>query len=345
MEILRLARHAMATRFEIVLPGENVVSLRAAGEEALDEIERLESKLSLFKSSSEIGRVNARAAYEPVPVTPLVFGLLQHAQQLTEQTGGTFDITIAPLVRCWGFMGGPGHVPTAADLADAREKVGMHLVHLDPTTFTVRFEREGVMIDLGAIGKGYAIDCAVELLREAGVANALVHGGTSSVYALGHPPEADAWKIELASPLNADRSTSGGSPVSCVTFPGKSNTEKRPEIQDQDEPTSPFATVLLRDNALAVSAVWGKFFRTQGKSFGHIIDPRTGEPARGAVMSAVVLPSGTEADALSTALLTLGPAGHDRIAGLRREIRTLVVAEANGSFELRSHGISAGFPA
>jgi thiamine biosynthesis lipoprotein len=333
METLRLARHAMATRFEIVLPGQNAVSLRAAGEEALDEIERLEAKLSLFRSSSEIAHINARAAYEPVQVTPAVFGLLQHAQLLTEQTLGTFDITIAPLVRCWGFMGGPGHVPAAADLAAAREKVGMHLVHLDPSNFTVRFDREGVMIDLGAIGKGYAIDCAVELLREAGVANALVHGGTSSVYAMGHPPEGDAWKIELTSPRNADNA---------VQYRDESNTGNRSESPQPSERRGPFAVVSLSDNSLAVSAVWGKCFQTQGKSFGHIIDPRTGEPAKNGVMSAVILPSATEADALSTALLTLGPSGNDRIASLRSEIRTLVIAEANGSFEFRSQGISVG---
>src|SRR3954468_11195994 len=101
----------MATRFEILLPGDNAVSLRAAGEEALNEIDRLEAQLSLFKPTSEISHVNARAAREPIRVTPAVFGLLQHAQRLTEETGGAFDVTIAPLVRCWGFMGGSGRLP------------------------------------------------------------------------------------------------------------------------------------------------------------------------------------------------------------------------------------------
>ena len=104
-EPVTLARHAMATRFEIVLHGTNSVSLRAAGEEALDEVDRIEALLSLYRPSSEIAHINARAAREPVRVSPEVFQLLQRAQTLSAATGGAFDITIAPLVRCWGFMG------------------------------------------------------------------------------------------------------------------------------------------------------------------------------------------------------------------------------------------------
>lgn len=104
MATVTLARNAMATRFEIVLHGENPVSLRAAGEEALGEIERLEAQLSLFRPSSEIAHLNVRAAREAVRVTPALFALLRQAQVLTEETDGAFDITIGPLVRCWGFF-------------------------------------------------------------------------------------------------------------------------------------------------------------------------------------------------------------------------------------------------
>src|SRR5262245_6003247 len=198
--MVRLARHAMATRFEIVLHGEDEVALRAAGEEALGEIERLEAQLSLYRPSSEIAQVNARAAKEAVRVTPSLFSLLEHARKLHDETGGAFDITIAPLVRCWGFMGGTGRMPQDEEIAQARTRVGMNLVHLDAKEFTVRFAREGVMLDLGAIGKGYAVERAVEVLREAGVKSALLHGGTSTVYGLGRPPEAESWKIAIESP-------------------------------------------------------------------------------------------------------------------------------------------------
>ena len=89
---------------------------------------------------------------------------------------------------------------------------------------------------------------------------------------------------------------------------------------------------------MSVSAVWGKSFQAEGKTYGHVLDPRTGQPVAGTVLAAVVMPSATEADALSTALLTLGTAGHDTLANLRPGMRTLVVAEVAGSFQVRGQG-------
>src|SRR5438874_3251090 len=200
MATVTLARHAMATRFEIVLHGEREAALRAAGEEVLNEIERLEAQLSLYRPSSEIAQVNARAAHEPVRVSPRVFSLLEQARRLSLETDGAFDITIAPLVKCWGLMGDPGHLPTEQEIEEARSRVGMRLVELNENDCTVHFAREGVMLDLGAIGKGYALEQAVELLREEGISSALIHGGTSSIYGLGHPADAQAWSIAIHHP-------------------------------------------------------------------------------------------------------------------------------------------------
>src|SRR5580693_7214898 len=157
MTPVKLALNAMATRFELVLHGENATRLRAAGEAALKEVERLEAQLSLYRPTSEIARVNASAAREPVRVSPPVFRLLQLARQLQGESGGAFDITVAPLVRCWGFMHGTGRVPEPDEIQEAWERSGMAHVMLDEKNYSVRFDREGVMIDLGAIGKGYAI--------------------------------------------------------------------------------------------------------------------------------------------------------------------------------------------
>src|SRR5262245_48404422 len=144
-----LATHAMATRFEIVLHGEEPVLLRAAGEQALAEIDRLESQLSLYRNTSEIAHVNARAAREPVRVSPAVMRLLCQARDLGLAMDGAFDVTIAPLVRCWGFLGGTGAMPDALAVEKARSQVGLGLLELDPKDNTVRFQREGMMIDLG----------------------------------------------------------------------------------------------------------------------------------------------------------------------------------------------------
>jgi len=297
MQTVTLARHAMATRFELVLHGDDAVALRAAGEEALDEVARLENQLSLYRPGSEIAQLNARAAHEPVQVSPEVFALLQRAQRLHLETDGAFDISIAPLVRCWGFMDNHGKLPTTEAVAEARETVGMKLVELDAAKRSVRFARKGVMLDLGAIGKGYAVERGVEWLRETGVTSALFHGGTSTVCAIGHPPAAEAWSVAVERPPAA---------WGDISFP--------------DLPV-----VQLRDEALSVSAVWGRHFASNGKNFGHVIDPRTGQPVDGAWLSAVVLPSATETDALSTALLTLSSKGLEVLTRARTGIKALLV--------------------
>jgi thiamine biosynthesis lipoprotein len=288
-----IARHAMATRFEMALHGSRPESLRAAAESALDEIERLEAQLSIYRPGSEMTRLNASAADGPVRVEPRLFRLLQRAREISAATEGAFDITTAPLIRAWGFMGGSGHTPEPSELAAARACVGWSLVELDEAALTVRFVRPGVMLDLGAVGKGFALDCAVEVLRECGVENALIHGGTSTVCGLGTPPGLDAWRVALPEPA-------GGN--------------------DGGEPT----IISLRDESLSVSGVWGKSFTEGGRTYGHVLDPRLGEPVAGAQMAAVVLPSATESDALSTALLVLGSAGIDPVKRYRSEARVWV---------------------
>src|SRR6185503_12238818 len=149
---------------------------------------------------SEVAHLNARAAHEWVRVSPEVFRLLDQAAELSAQTEGAFDITVAPLVRCWGFMGGTGQRPGPEAIEQARQSVGMRLVELHSENSAVRFRRPGVMLDFGAIGKGYAIDKAAELLREEGVTSAIIHGGTSTAFAVGKPPDQPAWKIAIEAP-------------------------------------------------------------------------------------------------------------------------------------------------
>jgi len=312
MRPVTLARHAMATRFELVLHGDNPTGLRAAGEEAFEEIDRLENQLSLYRPGSEIAQVNSHAAREAVRVTPPVFGLLQQAKRISEETCGAFDITIAPLVRCWGFMNSSGKMPAPEEIAEARAKVGMQFVHLDERNRTVRFAREGVMLDLGAIGKGYAVGQAAENLRAAGVTSALIHGGTSTAYAIGNPPDAECWKLAIEVP-----------PAEVL---------KMTSILD-------LPAVSLRDEAMSVSTIWGRSFESGDQTFGHVIDPRTGQPVRYSALALVVFPSATETDALSTALLTLGSAGHESIAHSRPGIKTLLVARTENGLQLQAQGL------
>ncbi len=319
MKTVRLALEAMATRFELVLHGDDEVRLRAAGEEALAEIQRLDAQLSFYRPSSEISRINARAAEGPVRVEPRLFRLLQTARRLHTETEGAFDLTVAPLMRCWGFTGDTGRLPDPEALAEARRRTGMHLVTLDEADFTVAFARPGVQLDLGAIGKGYAIEEAARTLIDAGVTSAFLHGGTSTIHAIGTPLDEEHWNVALSYP-------------------------------DTDAPIDHdvLAVIPLENEALSVSAVWGKAFVVEGTTYGHVIDPRSGHPVEGALLAAVAGPSATDCDALSTALLVLGRQAKQRIAGFGDSLRAVVVCpmEETGAFEVIEAGIpvyQAGF--
>lgn len=313
----------MNTRFEVLLHGTSEPALRAAGEEALDEIERVEAQLSIFRPASEIARVNRYAAERPVKVSPPTFQLLVLARDLSAGTGGAFDPTVAPLLRVWGFLGGQGTLPDPSSVAAARGCVGMDQVTLDEEEFTVRFSRPGQMLDLGAIGKGYAVDGAVAVLREAGMTSALVHGGTSSVYGLGSMPDGQPWRAAVLAPTPA---RGPGDPGRLCTAPSdRSDRSDRSDPPDETSPQGILAEVPLSDAALGVSAIAGKAFSAEDGLYGHVLDPATGAPVQRALLAAVALPSATEADALSTALLVLGADGFDVLTTLRPGLRGLVL--------------------
>ncbi len=325
METVTLARHAMATRFEIVLHGDNEAALRAAGEEALDEIERLDNQLSFYNPHSQISRLNARAAQKPVRIEPRLFELLERARKLNATLDGAFDITIAPLMKIWGLAGGSGRIPSDEELESTRAKVGMDHVQLDQAASEVRFDREGVLLDLGAIGKGYALEEAAEILRDAEIESAFIHGGTSTAYAIGAPPDADSWKIAVEDPKFSERAML--------------NPES---VTEEERVGSRLTTIDLRDEGISVSAIWGKGFQSQDRTYGHVLDPRIGRPTEGAALAAVVSPSATDTDAMATGLLTLAKGGLANLEKLGSNIRGLVVerGDSPGEFTLQTLGIA-----
>lgn len=267
------AVEAMGTRFEIVLPdarNQGGYDIHAIAEEALAEIVRLDSRLSAYQPTSDISWINAHAAQRDVKVEPQLFALLQRCVELSHATDGGFDITMGPLMRAWKFMGGTGALPSPDAVAGARSRVGSQHLRLDPAASTIRFARSGMAIDLGAVGKGFAIDEAIGVLRAHGVTRALLHGGTSSVHALGHPVGGDSWRIAWSP-------RTGGAKI-----------------------------LEIRNSALSVSAQHGKSFFHNGQRYGHVIDPCTGWPADGPGSTVVTGPRSLECDALSTALLVNG---------------------------------------
>jgi thiamine biosynthesis lipoprotein len=291
-EIVKLGWRAMNTRFEVAVWGRDTPYLTAACEEAQREIEALDRQLSFYRDDSDIRELNVYAAQGPVIVEAQLFALLQRAKELGEATGGAFDITVAPLLRAWGMTGAGGQIPSEEELEAARAITGWELVELDPERRTVHFLREGVQIDLGAIGKGYAIDRAVELLRDSEIPGGLIHGGTSTVAAIGPQPDGSPWQIAIQDPANPEASV---------------------------------GTAELAHEALSVSAVHGKFFTEGEARYGHVLDPRSGQPVEANLLAAVSCPSATDSDALSTALVTEGDPLFPVIGGLHPGARALVV--------------------
>jgi thiamine biosynthesis lipoprotein len=267
---------AMGTVFTIVAYGADARHLSAVVNEAFEEIDRIDAQMSNYRPESELSAINRDAAFGSVLVEPRLFQLLKESQRYSEETGGAFDITVGMLMRTWGFFRGQGRLPTESEVTSVLQKIGYQHVLLDSAARTLRFNKNGIELDLGGIAKGYAVDRAVEILRSYGVAQALVSSGTSAIYALGAPPEDAAWRITIRDPYDSGKAAD---------------------------------VVYLKNFALSVSGSYEKFFEVEGRVYSHILDPRTGRPAENMLSTAVLSSSATQADALSTALFVLGPEG------------------------------------
>jgi thiamine biosynthesis lipoprotein len=272
--LVRFARRAMATGFEIALLLATPDAAPAA-EDALNLIDRLEAQLTVYRDTSEVSRINQYAALAPLPVEPRLFALLSLAARIHADTQGAYDIAVGALIKAWGFFRRAGRVPSEVERAEVLTRCGMRHVVLEAGQRTVRYLTRGVEINLGSIGKGYALDRVAERLRaDWNIHSALLHGGTSSVYALGAPPgQPDGWTIGLGHPWNMERR---------------------------------LGVVRLRDRALGTSSATFQHLTYQGRKLGHILDPRTGWPAEALASATVVAPTAAEADALATAFFVLG---------------------------------------
>lgn len=312
--LVHVSRPAMACQFEVLFNAGQYEDLSTKGVAALQRVAELEERLSFFRIESELNRINRRAAQEPVEVQPDLFALLELAFRLSEETGGALDITAAALWETWGFARRAGHVPSPQALAQARQNVGRHLVELDATRRTVRFRRPGVRLNLGALGKGYALDRAAEVLESAGVRDFLFHAGQSSVLARGHRG------------IGEGQAGTGG--------PGWTVGVRHPLW-----PQRRWAEVRLCDRALGTSAPTFQSFRHRGVRYHHILDPRTGQPAQGVLAVTVAAPTATLADALSTALFVMGREAAMAYCQAHPDIAFLMVAEGRRSGQCEVHAV------
>ena len=268
---LRVQRIAMACRFEVLLSGEDRRHT-AAAHDALGEADRLDAAWSLFRDTSELAAINRTAAGAPAPAAPTRSRCCSCRRALARDRR-RLRRHDTPLSRCWGFLAREGRVPDTDAIDRARALVGMDRVALDGEARTIRFAAPGVELNLGAIGKGAAVDAIAARLAARGVRHALVSAAGSSVRALGGRD--GGFVVDLTSPLVA----------------------------------RPLARLRLRRGALGTSGAGLQHVVADGRRYGHVIDPRTGWPADAGVVSAsVVAPDAATADALSTAILIGGRA-------------------------------------
>ncbi len=270
------SRYLMGTRCEgTVVTGEGTGVTDAMGvaalEAAFDEIARLESILSDWRDDSELSRLRGRADKTPVTCSEDLFRFLEESVTMSRRTQGAFDITVAPLISAWD-MRGDGRVASQREIEAALARVGSEHLLLSATDRSVRFGVAGMALDPGAIGKGYALDAAERVLRARGVGAALLDFG-GQIQAIGAPPGQAGWEVDVAHPNDRERGV---------------------------------LTLIVRDVSVSTSGNAERTLMVAGRDIGHIINPRTGQPIPTRDSATVIAPTGTEADAASTAVLVMG---------------------------------------
>ncbi|WP_182867589.1 FAD:protein FMN transferase [Rhodopirellula sp. JC639] len=274
-----ISHNAMAAEFSVILAKSDAHLVEPALE-ALELLDQIEADLTVYQDESEISRVNAAASDHPVSVSENTYRLLRRSIDWSETTAGAFDVTAGPLVRVWGFTQRRGRKPTTAEVRAAAAKVGYRHVKLDDEHRSVAFELPGMEINLGAIGKGFALDQLAETLTARGLNNFLIHGGGSSVIARGDQVSGSqatgnrqGWAVGISHPT-------------------------KPKLR--------LAGIRLHNEALSTSGSGKQFFHHRGRRYGHVIDPRSGFPAGDLLSLTAIASNATDAEACSTAFFVCG---------------------------------------
>jgi FAD:protein FMN transferase len=264
-------KYIMGTVFEIAAYDQTSEHASVALENAFQEIVRVDNLLSNYKTDSALSHLNHAAHFHAEKVPSDLYRVVEESVRFSRLSGGKFDISIAPLVDLWkAAIAGEG-APSLAKQQAARACVGYEKIELTPPD-QITFHSSCMRLDLGAIGKGYAVDRAAEVLRSSGICDALINAGGSTILAMGSPPGQSAWLVHLRDPSH--------------------------KVDPQ---------VMLKDGSVSTSEQTAPSL-LGGDTAGHIIDPDTGTPLRTEFAVSVIAQTGTLSDALSTTSLLLGPA-------------------------------------
>ena len=295
---------SMAQTFYIY---DTVVNIKVFGESVaqknMDDIqhmlEKMDLELSRTKEGGEVYAVNQAAGKEAVVVSDDTLDVVKQSIKYAEEMDGLFDPTIGPLVDLWNIGSGGDHVPPQADIDKAKALTNYKDVIIDEAAKTIKLNKEGMVLDLGGIGKGYAADRVADYLKAQGLDSAMINLGGSSIIALGNKPDGSQWNIGLQDP-------------------------------DQSRGTQ-LGTIKISNEVIDASGVYERFFIQDGVRYHHILDPRTGFPSQNGLKSITIMsPNATDADALSTGVFLMGlEDGMKYLESLPEDIEAFFITDDN----------------
>lgn len=289
----------MGTYVQITVVGEGE-KVRAAAQAAVDELRRVEN-LTSFHKPSALTSLNEEAGSGEYRPDPELLNLVRVSVDFARDTAGAFDPTVGPLSRLWDFSGDQPRVPPENLVREALKKVGWNKVRIDGNPGTIRFSEKGTALDLGGIAKGYALDRAGAVLKERGIAGALVNAG-GDILAVGEKAPGSPWRVG---------------------------------IQDPRNPNGIVAVVPLKNRVVVTSGDYERFVIKDGKRYHHLLDPKTGFPAEGLQAVTIIAETGVTADALATAVFVLGPDKGMKLVEDTPRAEALLI-NASGEFRMSS---------
>jgi len=290
----------MGTTFRIVLYAPDEATAKKAAKAAFAKIAELNAIMSDYQPTSELMKLCEKAGGDPVPVSAELFDVLAKAQDFSKQTDGAFDVSVSPVVRLWRKARRTRELPKDDDIKKAVALVDYRKIKLDAAKRTVQLLVAGMLLDLGSIGKGYAADAALAVLRQHGITRALVAAGGD--IAVGDaPPDADGWKVGIAPLKNPD--------------------------------AAPDGYVLLKNAGVSTAGDSEQFVEIAGKRYSHIVDPKTGQAQLGRRSVTVIAPNATTSDALDTGFCVLGVERGMKLVEARDDIAALFVFETDKGVE------------
>jgi len=294
-------RMLMDTFARIIAVAENKRTADNAIEAGFEQIENIESMMNIYKADSEISVVNRNASNEPVKITDTLFEVLQKSIEYSRKTAGAFDITVGPLVKLFKNAKKENAIPTTEQIEQAKSKTGYQKLKLDAQKKTIKFQADGMSLDLGGIAKGFAIDKAIEAMRTCGATGGMVDVG-GDIRCFNQPAGGkNRWQIGLQNPQDTQQTT------------------------DKDKL---LLVLQLNDNAVTTSGDYERFVIIKGKKFSHIINPATGWASKGLSSVTIIAKTATQADALATAVSVMGAEAGLELIEAQAEVEAILISQS-----------------